>query len=290
MTIFGINDHFLSWAEVDEYPITDLVKLGVKVCRNDLITGPDSGYPGEFGSALCVKTVSGWAAALRAAGIQPMIVVTFDSLLPTTEAAQAMRKIAKAVPGLCWEWGNEIHYQAPSVTAAQYVKQFKYIAHAVHDTDPTAKIGPEPVANINPGGDGWQLTEECFAAGLGKINYDFLPFHDYPWPTDKGPFYPFANGFNAVSLIPNWKTQCAAWGNHAPLWLTEWGWQSVDGIMTLGSQRNYCKAFWGSAAVHALPVAITYELGDGGGQTYGWMTAGWAKPKPVYTAFAKSNA
>jgi hypothetical protein len=284
--IFGINEHFLMWTDAADYPIAAMKTLGVKVCRCDLYgDGTTSDYTGTLASAETIATVQGYAADLRAAGIQPMIVVTFKSQPPTAMFASEMATLVAACPGIWWEIGNEL--DGAGLNAAAYVPFFAAAVTAMHAADPTCKVAPAPVSNINVEGSGWNWDYTAFAAGLGAVDYDFFFFHNYPWTPNISPTTPWAGGKDAEQLIPQFTAQATAWGNKAPCGLSEWGWESPGEKypLTAALQSSYCVAFWQSAEVQALAVAIAYELGDGGGQTYGWMTADWVTPKLVYTAF-----
>lgn len=284
--IVGINDHSLMWGNTTGFPVpgtptTQLAAIKAKVFRNDLACDYGTSKTGEFGSAQCVSAVNAWATALRSINCQPMIVVTWATPQDTATVAAGMAAICKGTPGLWIEWGNELDYQDPGDVPTTYIPQFKAVVAAVHAADPTAKISPAPVANINSGGDGWNNDNAMFAAGLGSIPYDFLGFHCYPYPTGGSPA-------SAEQYIAPFIAAAASWGNKAPCWLTECGWQTSD--VSQATQALYCQQWLQSPAVAALPVVIFYELFDDapGSQTYGWMTY-QAQPKAVYTAFAAAG-
>jgi hypothetical protein len=289
--VFGLNNHDLMWNDTHDYPIAQLTAVGAKVFRNDLIADAGShGQTGVFGSTECCVTVDDWSTKLRAAGIQPLIVITFVSLLDTPTMVAGVEAIVKGTPGLWIEWGNELDYQAPSITAAEYVAQFEAIVTAAHAADPTCKIGPQPIANINPGGDGMVNMQAMADAGLFNIDFDFLPFHCYPWPSATGPTVPWDGAFTVESLIPQATASITAMGYKTGIfWITEFGYQSVDTSatpnMTPALQSQYILEEFTSPQFDAIPVLISYELQDGGGQVYGWMDANLVA-KPVYTAVA----
>ncbi|MGH7035367.1 MAG: hypothetical protein ACREFL_16665, partial [Stellaceae bacterium] len=107
--------------------VNALKGLGIKVFRNDLImqAGASSGrgnanpisYPVQQSTITAIKN---WASPLQAAGIQPLIVCSFSTFQNTSNVATALAAIAKAVPGLWFEWGNELDYQlSPAMSDAQ---------------------------------------------------------------------------------------------------------------------------------------------------------------------------
>lgn len=309
---FGINGHDLRWGYLDPTYTPALVTgCGAKVYRNDILVVPGStqgadGTPGTFGSSQCTAAVKAWADALRAAGVQPMLVCTWGGSsnaaapgLPETQTVVAgLKALCAAVPGLWIEWGNELGYSDPTSARdpSGYVAQFAAVVAAVHGTDSTAKIGPCPVANINPGSGGWKLAKSWFDNGLASVPYDFFPFHDYPWPTAEPPAYLWTShgspgGYSAETLIPVFTSQVTAWGNKAPYWLTEFGWQSVDTSatpnMTEDLQSQYVVAFMEGIASYGLEVVLAYTLGDDS-QSYGFMNSDKTVKKPVYSAVAQA--
>lgn len=308
---FGTNDHFLMWSAPTSYPIADMVALGVRVCRNDLYADATSSYTGTLASSETISAVQTWAAALRAAGIQPMIVVTFSTgVLPTTATfASNMATLVTACPGIWWEIGNEIEESwNGSISASSYVPFFSSAVTAMKAADPTCKIGPSPVANINDLGVGWTWVQAAFTAGLASVPYDFFSFHNYPYPSAAAPTvniwgpwvtppdYPAST--SAITCIPYFTAQATAWGNTKPYWMTECGWQDVDTSatpnMTDALQASYMVTFLQGIESYGLAVVTPYALSDSGGETYGWYTASWAAPKPVVAAveaaFASADA
>ena len=285
--IVGINDHDLMWAS--NPPLAQLKALGAKVHRCDLGAEAQFNTAYNFGDCLgtpgCAGVVGGWASQLRTIDCQPMIVFGFTSLPTPSVFADDLAALVEAVPGLWIEVGNEL--DAESFSIPEYITLLAAAVTAAHEADPTCKIGPSPVGNINYDGSGWNWLEKAFAAGLAAIPYDFLPFHNYPWPTALAPTVDWAGTWNAETLIAPFIAQCATWGNKAPCWLTEFGWQSTDTSatpnMTEALQASYLSEFIQSAEVQSLPVAIIYELGDGGGQVYGLIDAGGTK-KPAFAA------
>lgn len=283
--LLGVNDHDLMWssAAVQEQVIGYMVALGIKVHRCDL-------YEADLPD---IDTVSTWVSQLKAAGIQPLIPVTFSSLINTGTAITGISELCAAVPGLWLEWGNEL--DSPYwINMSAYVSQFSQIVLAVQATDPTAKIGCAPVSNINAGGSGWVWKKDYVAAGGNKIPVNFDPIHDYVWPGNVPPLANWAGGYSSISLIPQWQ---AAFPCKAPTWITEAGYPSLTtnsppssaGVqypeMTPALQSQYIMQFLQNVPSN-IPVVVLYELGDGGGQVFGLMTAGWLAPKPIYTALA----
>lgn len=285
---FGINDHFLMWSAPSAYPIAIMQKLGVKVCRNDLIL--------TYDPTNITSKVQTWAGMLRTAGIQPMVVVTFSTLPDTTTFAAQMGALAAACPGVWWEIGNEI--EAPgAIPATSYVPFFAATVKAMQASDPTCKVGPSPVSNINGGGGGWNYTQGMFTAGLAAIPYDFIPFHWYQYPGNIPPNVSFYWGATTPPLffddISIWTKQLAAWGNTKPAWLTEFGYESLTTSskdpgtafpeMTEALQSQYILEELTAFTNYDIPVVLAYSLADAG-QTYGWYTSGWVTPKAVAAA------
>ena len=54
--------------------------------------------------------------------------------------------------------------------------------------------------------------------------------------------------------------------------------------MTQTLQATYITEFLQAITGYGLSVVIVYELGDGGSQLFGLMTANWAAQKPSYAA------
>ena len=278
----GLNDHDLLYASsaVQQQVAGLLAAAGVTVHRCDLLAADITN----------TAMVTQWATNMRAAGIQPMIVVTFGTpwtALPnTTTFASDMATLVAACPGLWWEIGNEP--DQGTIAASAYVPFFSAAVTAMKAADSTCKVGPCPISNVNGGGGGTTWLAAAFAAGLAAILYDFLPFHNYPWPTSLAPTTPWSGPYSAITLIPQFTVWATAQGNTKPYWMTECGWQSVDGPMTPALQSSYMVAFLQAITGYGLVVVIPYELSDGGGETYGWMnTVGgdyYNNPKPVYTA------
>lgn len=271
----SIND--TEWTNPASYPVAQLRALGAKVVRGqlDMVNGDWDGYVGAMTYPLTLKArgnVEAWVKAMRGVGIQPLIVCTFTTLQDTPTMVAAMTTLVSDNPGVWWEWGNELEYQAQGITVATYVAQFRSIVAAIAAADPTAKIGPAPVENITKGDQGWTNEAARSAAGLFSIPFHFLSHHNY--------------GNTAAiceALIAPWIAQCKTWGYSGPHWDTESGWNTSQ--TTPADQAVECVAFFGSAAVQALPVALAYELLDDDSMDWGWMSSGYV-PKPVYTAFA----
>lgn len=276
--ITGINAHDLMWVAPGAMQIGLYTALGVKIQRSDInVDGSSTGYIRGFGSATCASTVNTWATALKNAGIQPMIVFAFNGGMQTTSTMiTGIQSIIASTKGLWFEWGNELDgwqggsRPASPPTASAYNTQFASIVSAIHSADSTAKIGPAPVANVNPGGSGWNLMSSYLTGGLASVPYDFLPFHNYPFPTGDSPTTVWDGQVSAITAIPNWTAQAASCGNTKPNWMTECGWDTDD--VTQAVQASYMSQFWQSAQVQALPVMIPYEMYDDG-QNYGWMTS-----------------
>lgn len=294
---FGMNEHFLMWTAPSAYPIAIMQKLGVKVCRNDLYgDGKTSSFTGALTSAKTISGVQTWATALRAGGIQPLVVVTFPGKVLPAAFASDMATLAAACPGIWWEIGNEL--DASGISAASYVPFFAATVKAVQTADSTCKIGPSPVSNIDQGGGGWGFTQKMFATGLAAIPYDFHPFHSYQYPGNIPPNVTFFHGTlgtpTFLEAIPFFIEQLTTWGNTKPPWLTEFGYKSLTTNskdpttlypeMTEALQAEYVLQELAALKGFNIPVAIVYELGDGGGETYGWYTANWAAPKEVVAA------
>ena len=298
----GINDHDLMWSSPAQQAqaIADMVALGVKVHRCDLYI-TDLTDPTKV--VQTTQTFIGWVGLLKAAGIQPFPVITWNDpnaaqTLPDGRVAgAALATLAKQVPGVWWEYGNEWESQegGPSTSRAlAYVISFAQVVADIQAADPGCKIGPSPVANINRGGWGWSWTQYTFQAGLGAVPYDFLPFHWYQYPGNLPPTADFNNDPGPgpfLTCIPTFTAQVTTWGNKAPYWLTECGWQSLttgsgDGQpeMTQALQATYITEFLQAITGYGLAVVILYELGDGGNQLFGLMTANWAAQKPSYAA------
>jgi hypothetical protein len=60
--------------------------------------------------------------------------------------------------------------------------------------------------------------------------------------------------------------------------------------MTDALQAEYLVQLLTDIQAYNLPVVCIYELGDGGGQTYGLMTENWTAVKPAYTAIQQAFA
>lgn len=292
--LFGMNGHDLMWATA---PVAQLTALGAKVHRCDLAAevaynvGAGYTYGNCLGTPGCATAVGTWASDLRAAGIQPFVVITFTSIPDPTVFAADLAALVKAVPGLWIEVGNELDGTSMATQVTEYLAMFSAAVKAAVVADPTCKIGPAPVSNINPGGGGWNWLSKLFAGGLASIAYDFLPFHNYPWPSALGPTVVWASGYSVETMIDPFIAQCTAWGNKAPCWMTEGGYQSVDASatpnMTPALQASYLTAFLASPQVKALAVALVYELVDGGGETYG-LIDGSGTEKPAFAAVASA--
>jgi len=294
---FGINDHFLRWTSQASWPITDLAALGCRVCRNDLSADAGTGdNTGAIGTSPCTTITTAWVTALRSAGIQPLIVVTWNyanALSGYSSLAANLAALAAANPGVWWEIGNELDYAYSigdtAVAAATYEPWFAAIVSAMHTADPTCKVGPAPVANTNPAGTGWNWISAAFTAGLASVPYDFLSFHVYAGPTARSPTsYFYTSSYTTETLIPNFTAQCTTWGNTKPYWLTECGWQAVDTSdtpnMTDALQASYMVAYLQAIESYGLAVVTPYALGDWGGQTYGWYVGTWSPARPVVAA------
>lgn len=309
---FGINDHELAWSNTGggpgglQVPISQLTALGVKVHRNDLILEGTS-FCSTIGSSTCNTRVASWASQLQDAVVEPLLVVTFSSGMPpsgTGDCANSLATnianiaaVAAAAPGIAWEFGNEVEDNNPP-TAVAYVAAFASFVTAMKAADPTCLVGFGPPANINGGGSGANWIDSLFTAGLAAIPYDFAPFHWYQYPSNVPPTADFDPGFGSpfMSYIPAWLALLTGWGNTKPVWQTEFGWRSLTTSsgdaypeMTQAYQSQYVTEYLQAMTGQGVPVVLGYELGDSlpgysATDVWGWMTAGWAAPKLVYTA------
>lgn len=268
MTIIGINSHSLMWDPNQNIQSQLLIPLGVKVLRNDYQLDTSTPTDAQFAN---------WVAQCRSLNIQPLVVVTFNSGLPSISPAAKLALLAKANPGLIWEYGNEIDWFIPKTPPGAYVQQLLQVTTAIHQADPTAKVYSCPPANINPGGSGWNWQMQCFVAGLASIPIDGSPFHNYTYPDNALPS-------TALSLIPGYIAQMNAWGNHAPYAITECGFKS-GGDMTPQLQSQYMLEY-----LKGLPSSITictpYSLTDSGGETFGWTQSNYSLAKPVFSTIS----
>ena len=116
----GINDHDLMWSSPAQQAqaIADMVALGVKVHRCDLYI-TDLTDPTKV--VQTTQTFIGWVGLLKAAGIQPFPVITWNDpnaaqTLPDGRVAgAALATLAKQVPGVWWEYGNEVEYMTETL-------------------------------------------------------------------------------------------------------------------------------------------------------------------------------
>ena len=138
--------------------------LGAVYQRNDLVAQcvpmtNDLTFTGELGSQKCLTQVGNWAKQLRTAKIQPVVTVTFpNNALPPENFPGLLAEVAEAVPGIIWEIGNEWEAEqgGPTIARAQaYVTLFAATLSALKAADPSCKVCPNPVANVNPSGWGW---------------------------------------------------------------------------------------------------------------------------------------
>ena len=173
----GTNGHELSWtgnSDPANGPIVLplnvsalITGLGAVYQRNDLVAQcvpmtNDLTFTGELGSQKCLTQVGNWAKQLRTAKIQPVVTVTFpNNALPPENFPGLLAEVAEAVPGIIWEIGNEWEAEqgGPTIARAQaYVTLFAATLSALKAADPSCKVCPNPVANVNPSGWGWEWT------------------------------------------------------------------------------------------------------------------------------------
>jgi len=298
---FGLNGtNEIQWDAPASYPstIAALTAIGATISRQVL-----------WGNNLNPAVVQPYYNACKAANIQLVLTIAplgpnasgvwnaYPEVLPSGSAfATSIASIAAACPGIWWELGNECDQGSPN-NAANYMPLYNRVVAAIKAADPTALVGPCPVANINIGGSGINWLQTLVTNGLATATMDFLPIHDYPIPNNIEGNVPWAGGLSAETMIPVALAQFTTWGLNPPkgVWLTEWGWQWQDSstppsVMTLALQATYCVQFMQYLNGAGLPVVIAYSMADEG-QYYGWMNvtnqgaAGQTyTPRPVYTA------
>ena len=280
----GPNEVMYSTAVSYPSTIAALKALGATVSRQQIAS-----------TSMTVGQVQPYYNACQAAGIQLVLVETLPDPLPnTTTHAANLATVAAACPDIWWEIGNEPD-QVPAISASLYPAFFSAAVTAIKAADPTCKIGPCPVSNINGGGGGQTWLAAAFTAGLAAIPYDFLPFHNYPYPTALPPTTAWSGPYTAITLIPQFTAWATGQGNTKPYWNTECGWQDVDTSaspnMTAALQASYMVTYLQAIAGYGLPVVIPYAMYDSGSQAYGWMdqfnynlSNQYYTPRDVYTA------
>lgn len=163
-----------------------------------------------------------------------------------------------------------------------------------------AKAGDLNIPVIAGAVAGSDLTfiQQLYAAGI-KGYYDGLSIHTYSGT--ESPLFDPGPGERLATVIPGIESVHAlqlANGDHTPLWVTEFGWQTQSGLyaaVTEQQQADYIStAFTAMQALPYVASAIAYDLRDGPSSSnymdhYGLITADFT-PKPALAAMQAALA
>ncbi len=137
-----------------------------------------------------------------------------------------------------WNEPNLSNFWRPRPDPAAYLQVYETLRAAIHKADPTAQVAVGGIGSL-------AVTNKPDIPGL-KFIREITAFHP---PLDAVAIHPYAghdhspavhirgeNNFDDIRLVHN---ELAAEGEHPPLWLTEWGWDSS--IIGKARQETYVK-------------------------------------------------
>lgn len=245
-------------------------------------------YPADYvtASATAINTCASQCAVLGMKLLVPVTVGTGGGLFPAgstaAEYAAMMAWLVGQCPGLTWEILNEPDVSGTSPTVYTGVVQAAY--PAMKAADPTCTVGAMVLGEINTGPTGGQhYMLACYDLGI-KGSYDFISFHPYANMT-AGTYPPnWDPGTVTTPLIQAFQAQMATFSDTAPLWVTEFGWDTSGTLATtLTQQAQFLVQQLTDFNSLGISVAMIFNATDGNPPNWGLATAG-VTPKPSFYA------
>lgn len=255
--MLGVNSHMINEGTVNTVAIAAAVSMGMKVYRNDLIWNNSTiaiqTSPGVYNMGQ-LASVQRTVAALKAAGITPLICVTggFSTTPGSTpqDLANTMTWLVSqsGLQGLHWEIINEP--DGSNTTPAQLTQTMKLAYPAMKKADPTCVVHGLCLMHAAPAGygNGMDYYNACVALGIVG-NYDVLSIHDYNnnnvnYDVDLAPDSLVNNPWQMTMAqrFTHFHANMLAKGDSVPIWITECNWPRTGGNMTPALQSQYLKA------------------------------------------------
>lgn len=287
---FGVNQSLFRSPTNAAAEVALIAATGAKWVRADAPWGPNGSWggiestPGTGSFQPAAATAINSLKALCASyGMKLLIPVDQGAGggniggLTAAEYAAMMAWIVGQCPGLTWEILNEPDYSGTSGATYAGICQATY--PAMKAADPTCTV----VAGVIAIPQTTTFMTAAYAAGI-KGYYDVLSVHTY----DSLPTYSiqYDPGHHLLFNVGQQTTLMAANSDTAPLWITEFGWDtytSDSGHVTLSQQALFEATWLSEAQSLGVPVVMVFNLVDFGAGSPAWgLVDSSLNPKPAY--------
>jgi hypothetical protein len=193
-----------------------------------------------------------------------------------------------------WEIWNEENYQpfwSTGPNAAQYAQLLQASYPAVKSADPSAKVVFGGMSTND-----YAFLDAAYSAiaNLGSF-YDVMATHPYPRDANTAPDLTIRDPSGLISRLSfdgyrQVRATMTAHGDYKPIWLTEFGWSTWSGGVSLQTQAAYVtKAYQCLEQDPYVEIGFYYNLRDNywandWGDQLGLVYTNWTR-KPAYDAY-----
>jgi len=307
----SITNSVLRYPSTQSQTVATVAAVGANLLRTDAPLTADNSWPGvaptspESYNSTAATLINALKAQCTAAGLG--LIVTVTAVVTTSSVggvsfspadfASAMIWLAGQCPGIIWELNNEPNASATLITAALYTESVQASYAGMKAADPTSTIVAGVLSNIFAyaqygTGSGQNYWSACYGDGI-KGNYDAVSVHTYnnfvgPYPD---PFDP-GTQIGAYALTANleaFQALMATNSDPAPLWITEFGWDTYTGdatFVTETQQAAFIAKWLEDLITLGLPHVGIYSVSDDQApdpQAWGLVDANF-NPKPSFYA------
>ncbi|MBM3471705.1 MAG: hypothetical protein FJX75_00355 [Armatimonadetes bacterium] len=173
-----------------------------------------------------------------------------------------------------WEVWNEENIEFFKGTIPQYVDMLKIASIAARQADPEARVVFGGTAGVDS-----RFIERCYELGTGPY-FDVMAVHPYQWGRT------FNDGWNRDKMTRLRSVMDRFGGARVPIWCTEIGWSTGEGVSNEDQARLLVQAFVGNLALKDLGIAKVFWfcVKDWGGPGHG-IFADDGSRKPAFEAY-----